>query len=477
MNTDVLECYENFRKSFREGPQPLVNLEVNQALNPLVANYIDASTFGSWYDLLAIGKQLNYAKGLSEAARVQLHNNFTLISLLMGSSPEALEKLKGDKQLLAPLQSLLSNELVSDSDLEKIPDPLFRNQVKIWQRGQELAIKEDKPFYPVSWKGETPELTRDCALLLDPLDIDWEKILQPIEGHNVLFLFPNHQTFWHCLQFDALFKLLKEKPFRILNRPYKEPLEWIPKDLIFFCQRAPWINQKNNLLTALKKGPKTLFTLGKNLAARDRILHCGKERLPATMHSQPVESISEWKSFVKHLPRIATRRSLPDKGPHVLTHVCGSIYDAENIETARITELLRKCDRKKFTPLLFLTEIGMVRPTEYPQMRVDELPSAKRAMEQLEVIHDLKVELFLSSGRLPYLKAAEEIAERLQERSVGIVVFHGNNVIHEMAAQICDVPLRILVREEKGATPPAYSSVVHPSEELDAKIEELVRSN
>ncbi len=447
---------EAIEKFYREGPVPLGPHDKTSQAHPLINNYLDAICFGAHWEAIPMGQRLLAYDRLPEALKPDLLKHQVLLGFL-NTKPDDLEKLKDDKNVLAPLIAYMKGKTLSDDELKNVGDPLLAKQLTIWQRGSDLKIESPAPFFPISWKGEACTTKKHQALLVDAIDIDWNEVLRP----DLLLLFPDDATLWHCLQFDPIYEALTKKtPYRVLTR-VGEPLPWKPKEIVCLTKREPWAHAAKDLLAALHSGPEAWEALGIKLYLQERARILGRSRLPALARRHGT-GFPSWQAYLKKLDRIAPRRKSSRKKPLNIVHVVPGIHDAPSPSTTLLRALLVDADHKKVEQSVFSTEAGTLSPGDYPWPPRAFEHSIKAGEKRLKQIRSTNTTIYLASGESTSLQTANEIATQIQEKAAQIVVFHSNDALSQMIACMTDAPHTVRLTEEKVSKPFPFDCALPP---------------
>jgi hypothetical protein len=367
-----------------------------------------------------------------------------------------------------------------------------------------------RPYYPIRYrtkktfeqkaeKSIRPLLKKIPLLVMEPLDINWKKILSSLEDSPALFLFPTRHHFLQCMQFEAVAKSLSEKNHLIyLLDAYPNHYFWrqfadyeINQGLkpYFFCQN-PWIiDRKIDLVAMLEhyllEGAEQAFKL---TPAADNLYDLGLKfsfqfdlnRIGLDNYPSLVEKYSQ-----KHLRnRFVSRPFAPEPnmsvescsriGPlhlerresknEVECHLLGQLGDPYSEEEALFKTVVQRVGVPKKTKVYCAQRLVKKR-LQYPYHPFHVGPMGEESMiKQESIFLNRGIALHVSKGEIGLEESARVAARWLDAQGVDRVVFYESNPLNDLICHLSNVPKKVCFHSLNSQAGKGYSAVIFPSE-------------
>jgi glycosyltransferase involved in cell wall biosynthesis len=308
------------------------------------------------------------------------------------------------------------------------------------------------------------------ALLIEPVTIDWDRLLGSCGGQRILFLAPDAVTLQHCLAFSALhsamtsgrdwFHVLDRYPADLLEQ--QPPLPQTEATLVAVARRPILDSYAEPLASALaalqKEGPHEgpaanhLFEVGRRLAWSLRGNRLGESRLFAHDFNCSQE---RWHSRHKGLPphgaplgppqpsaALCLKRRftlLPKKELKRIAHVVPQLVDGGHAPTRLYRTLARHHNHRSYEVHFLITEEYAYRTTHYPLPRYFSNPSTERGSEALRELERAGCGLWLADPTARHSKTAHLLGNELGKRAIDIAIFHTASAVGAEVAALSGI--------------------------------------
>ncbi|HEV8052057.1 MAG TPA: glycosyltransferase [Parachlamydiaceae bacterium] len=332
-------------------------------------------------------------------------------------------------------------------------------------------------------------------IFLEPLNVDFSEFLSSLENRPVIFVFETRKSFLSMLQFPAFVKTLNDPKhllyileiypndqLAIQNRTSFQKLDFQP---IFFNEKKRMeaalpvltealkvcLTQTDESLKTDSEAGNWLYQIGKRLIFSIKEERLGVNRAPALME---LTAQQNWYDPHKGMPakekdlgplpndnmavKLSSLSRLSPRPAHSskkikLVHIVPQIVDEGHAPSLLLENLIVHHDRDRFEVFVVSTERMQFRLNDYPFNYYISKSSQIRAPKRLELIHALGVPIEIQNGFPFYEFSAQSISAYLNHIKADIALFHGPDAINYMAAQLTDVPMRVLFEH---GTPPTY---------------------
>lgn len=501
----MIDLFYEFTDAYEEGntlealqkifKTPNIKFDSLSSKNPafrFLLNYADACVYqGDWETLIT--RQTLYENLIASQQEKVLLDRF-------------LERLV-DEQKLRHL--FISNAVES----EKIP-PFYRSliaqkrklveNVKRFSGLKPQLIPQEADLYTYPWHVFAYPIQPDLAqiktgdeipcIFLQPLqNFDYEEFNSILQYKPILFICDTLANLYHILHSNhapevlgnmrSVIYIMELYPqeqltaqnIACLKRADLKAYHLIPD--LFMEKHSPLIiqailqciHQPEEDLTKETPIYNQLYHLAKRLLFNKEALRYGKVR--AIAHSIQA-NLKEWYDPHKGLPahslefppqvdyfsEILTEASAKRKARQKrvkdtlkIAHVASQLVDGGHAPSRLIRNMLMLCDRTRFEPSLFLTEVKEIYPQEYP-VRSHFSPSSKeRGVQSIQLLEDLDIQVFIAEKRASYQETAEKLSDQIDMHDFDLVVFHGPDEMNCLIASLINCPVRVLF--EHGTLP------------------------
>lgn len=430
---------------------------------PNLANFVYAATSGTYDDAcLAISCLI----GL-----IETNEAFTELY------PRSLQRLRDEKETL--LRECQSKKIERHTSLTLGWERLLASKHEL-SLDLSFDVSIDLPWYsltydkdftlPIFSPGKTP------LLFLEPLKGDFPALFHSLQGKPVLFVFETLSSLQQMLQFPGFVESLEDPlhdTYRFDAYPSKS---FRDKDFEpHFLMPRPSIEAYLPVFQeALRADHRDwLYAIGKRLLYSIQSARLGVDRAPAlhyywgqrdwldphkglTYQGKDLgpEPLDLFKNKLEELAHKGGVKIQPKKkNKKTLVHVVSNLVDGGHAPSRILEGLVVNHNPKAFDIALISTEKYQILPFEYPYSWFMSTPSEIRAKERIKLFKDCGARLYILPPFTTYEGRAWEVADLLQSLEADVVVFHGGDELHYLAAQLTRAPLRLFFEH---GTPPSY---------------------
>lgn len=501
------DCFDRFIELYDKGDiNAIVKLMLPDAnasyeqlysqskLFPAIVNYIDAAVFASFSDAISCNRILCVHL---EREPAKLYGK-TLVRLKF--EQQLLHSaLKGTRDLTLPspfnqlFESERSGILLTPEEINALTKQvplqyrsLFESQCRLGQGW--TAFKNSKPGYASICSHGISFFSRPFY----PLQDNMEAFSASFQQNPKLFVFETCSDLIHVLQSPTALAALSQPHHLLLILDLYPNLQLIAQETqwlhaqdlqpVFISKKkqiaaampalmqalTACLSQSNDELKADTEVGNWLYHTAKRvlLSIQEERLGIKRspalfERLESDMWYNPHKGLpakdrelgpAPKDYFGKKLAQLAQGRRHREKKIR-LVHVTAQVVGGKHAPSRLLEALITHHDPEHFELLVISTERSLFHPLEYPHPLYGSDPSNIRGKERLDRFQKHKVRIHILDQCGSYEQAAYTVTDLLQQVLADIVVFHGPDAINYMAAQLTDVPIRILFEH---GTPPAY---------------------
>lgn len=374
------------------------------------------------------------------------------------------------------------------------------------------VLKGALPWYPFRYaissypevlsKGET------LVLFLEPYNTKFEEFFDSMKDTSKIFVFETEKSLMQMVQFPAVLKMLSDPKhlIYILDKYPNEQLlaqdcrknEWTSFQPILFSKKKPLIDTLPLFFEALQQCLKQsdeqkksdsnignwLYAISKRILFKIREERYGRSRAAALESATNVE---EWFNAHKGLPpsdlllgpephdffgqrlrelsNFRNQRKFKQREKIRLAHIVPQVVDGGHAPSRLLANLLSHYNRERYEITLISTEVHLWHPKEYPYKSCFSPPSEERGRDLLNEFGKNGISIYLIHGASTFEESAKLTAEVLKNHEVDIAVFHSPQEIHEICAQITDVPFRVVFDHGTHSKYPGFDSEIVSSYE------------
>lgn len=465
-----------------------------------IFNFIDAYVFGNRSEALVQNLVLAfYAKDDKVIERLKLEEHF--LTSEISSLPGFLQTL-----LMIKKEQVHLGSVEIETVLKQVPET-FRLFVKFqlmmiwgWQKlsiGKPLLnISEAYPFYPLQYSLPVPsiETNKIPLIFFEPVKEDLSKFLKVLKGQPAVFAFTDLSLFFQMLQFPAfadslcepehLIYILELYPNQLFQNQSLKQGELHPVYFAHREQMEPYMPLLVQSLQECLMQPKEemhfdtlagdwLYEIANRLRLSVQQHRLGMSRAPAlqlragqTRWYDPHKGAlppdkplgPPWNgnmlALLSNMARQRVPRPRAAKKKIILAHIVSQIVSGGHAPTRLLENLVLNHDRDKFETIVIATDFMRELPLEYPHNFHFSPSSDIRGDKMIGAFEEVGVKTFINRKSSHYASNAVDLCNLLKERLIDVAIFHGPDIVNTMAAQMTDVPLRVLF--EHGSQP--YSS-------------------
>jgi hypothetical protein len=313
------------------------------------------------------------------------------------------------------------------------------------------------------------------ALFIQPHRMDWDPILSLLGDRDVVFLFPNLNRLWSCLQIPALAQRLETDNSILLvyNLPVLPQLKVQHKiDSDSLQMITPQYDQALfDLICGCVREDTTaadrLQRLGQEVTRQEAFHRLGSHRSLAfctrDQYAQhrafappiygPTEEIDLFAKTLSRFDNGTPRRPVRSEGKLRIAHVVPLLIDKEHQPTERTRELLKNYGPDATHAFLFVTEAHRAREMEYPTAGSHSRCSYEKGGQTIAELRKANVFLEVENGKEPLEISVKSVIEKLHAAEIDIAVFPDSDIFSLAVARGCDVPHRVYLQF---GTPPRY---------------------
>lgn len=365
------------------------------------------------------------------------------------------------------------------------------------------------PWYPIQYSFPVPSIDKASlinqipVIFFEPIKHDLAPFLQQLKGRHAIFALGTMASFFQMLQFPAFVDSLcdpehfvyilelypnqqfaaqdlgpfgTKELFPVFFAPIKTMKDYVP--VLLQALKACLTTPKNALNIDTPEG-NWAYEVSKRLLLSIQQERLGLYRAPALhmrlgqqkwydSHKGVVPSDRPLGPEVKDqmhillskLARKRTVRAKIDKEKFSLAHIVPQIIYGGHAPTRLLENLVFNHDPKKFDVTVVSTELLKNMLLEYPFNFYTSEPSEKRGWPTMYQFQKIGVETILNKKCHYYITDAFDLTRLLKERKIDIAVFHGPDVVNSMAAQMVDVPLRVLFEHGSQAVYPGFDLAI-----------------
>lgn len=465
------------------GNEDYDSLQKGDVQGRAILNYVDALTYGNGVEALLTNRALQNVLGFQD-----------LLTSFLQQEEKAFDRCKTSA---LPINVRMYTEEKALMEYEKNIQIFKDKYIGVWR-----ALERAFPFFTappiplqVRPKGDYPELLlsklknakgSSLLFLMQPWQGDCSALIEELQRRQVLLLFLDSATLFHCLSHPALARLILAQGHNllILNIHLTEQIEaaavktLLSQPIEFFSMvDQPLIKNYEKELASLcvqalqgeARDCDLLYRAGRDLADALRVRQLGLSRYMAfnarresldwySPHKQsgknplrPPPFTNQMGSILEELPPREVRFDLSGHEKMRVAHVVPQIVDGGHAPTKLLKTLLKYHNSDRYELFVFSSERLFFRNTEYPYNPHNSPHSSVRGQKTIEEIRQAGFQIYIEDGLLDFRGTAERIAEGLRRIEADIVIFHGPDMIHMMAAQMCETPLRVIL--EHGTLP------------------------
>lgn len=369
------------------------------------------------------------------------------------------------------------------------------------------------PWYPLQYALPIPSLKMLTSekipiIFFEPVKDDLSEFLQQLKGRTAIFAFTTVSNFFQMLQFPGFATSLCEPEHLTYILQLYPNHQWISQnnleylksgefEPIFFAPTESLQAYIPILLQALKEciaTPKNdlksdtlngnwLYEVARRLLQSIRQKRLGMEHAPALYqslaqvrwydkHKGPLPADKPlgpdpndfMKAFLSNLAKNRAVRARMRKDKVLLAHVVPQIVSGGHAPSRLLENLVLNRDPQKFEISVISTEILREFPLEYPYNFYVSKATGERGKEILYQFNQMGVTTYINQKKIYYITSAVELCHFFKEHKIDVAVFHGPDIINTMAAQMTDVPLRILFEHGSQSSFPGFDVAIVSSE-------------
>lgn len=523
-------------------PTPDVRLDDYDALDPAyrpIVNFIDACTFGddtqAYYccdelikSLQSGNNTLAFPRGLLE----RLYNDRQVLRMRR-LNPKDFEEAIHEPMIHGLSQSLLtylicetdaillSKKEIADS-CDSFPEELQSDMLNYalyahnWTR---FRLEGPNYYNDLNWlylRAQRPPLCRTYfhhsypsnlqvsitlgegevpVLFMDALDLDWKSILEPIQEHPAIFVFPSKYALSHCMAMDAILDsiVLPQHACLTLDAYPREQFLAQGTRKMFSGMLKPISLHENTLLKEnettiigilqefLAEDPHAdgkrqqlsnwLYRLGKAIRFGTDLKRLGRNRYLAFQEYWRESELYDYfkdappanvtiphygydyeKEILDQTQPIGPKRSVSVEKPLRIAHILPQIIDGNHASSRILRTLCQHHDRKHFQPYIYVTEKLVPRPMHYPvndRMICDS--SQRRAPQDIANYKAMGIPVYIDPADANFQDTAQRLAKKLAEDHIDVAILHGPDPVNNLLTRLSEVPYSVFI--EHGVVP------------------------
>jgi glycosyltransferase involved in cell wall biosynthesis len=463
--------------------------------------------------------KLNHAQTLLEHLKYEEQ----WLSMLLGQKAQSEE----DQRWLSLFQKMAAwekGEISQDISEMEVPENIrslveFHQKMTLgWQKFNKhkpflshLEYIDLRPWYPMRYYYPLSSYQYPAEqvpfIFFEPIQEDLSDFLISLQGLPAIFAFTTLSVFFQMLQFPSFVEALIEKHHLVYILELYPHQQFAHQDLSqikskelypLILSPSPFIK---DYAPALSKGLKACFSqspeqyntdtpegnwvyeITKRLLSSLQQKRLGRERLPSlhvrqgqmrwydrhkglapTGKNFGPEMYDPMKELLTQLAEKRVPRKRQNKGKLLIAHIVPQIVSGGHAPTRLLENLVLNHDSQKFEVIVVSTECLRELPLEYPYNYYTSPSSEERGAPTLHKFKQLGVKVFLNYSSLNYRSNAEDLSRLLKSFAVDVAVFHGPDIIHTMAAQMVDVPFRVLFEHGSQAAYPGFDLAIVSSD-------------
>lgn len=388
----------------------------------------------------------------------------------------------------------------------------FKKAKPLWLKNFSKEYIWMRPWYPFQSTLSVPalnEISEDQIpiIFFEPVQKDLSSFMHKLQGQSAIYAFMTLSSFFQMLQFPAFVNSLGEEDHLLyILELYPNPQfseqdlkNFRSKKLLPICFSSnQWMNDyvppllqaleaclnlpRDQLAADTPEG-NWAYEVSKRLLVSIQQKRLGLHRMPAlTLRLTQTKWYDPHKGLTPSdkplgppiqdqmqvlLSKLAENRYVRPrikKEKYRLVHVVPQIVFGGHAPTRLLENLVMNHDSKHFEVLVICTELLREVPLEYPFNFYLSMPSKQRGESLIHQFEKLGVRTFINQKYFYYLSNAMSLSKWLSECVADIVVFHGPDIINLMAAQMTDVPLRVLFEHGSQSPYPGFDLAILSSD-------------
>lgn len=371
---------------------------------------------------------------------------------------------------------------------------------------------EAHPWYPLQFALELPSLQgipeeSVPVIFFEPTSKDLSFFLQTLSEKPALFVFRTTSLFFQMLQFPSFVESLCEPSHLIYILEYYPHQQWAVQDIekisnkklhpVIFSSHTTVKAFIPSLMEALEAclaqtkedfivdsplgnwiyevAKRLIFSLEQRLLGMSRApaLHMKfgqlkwydrHKGLPPVDKSLGPETIDYMAIILSNLKEKRVIRTRSKKEKIKIAHVVPQIVYGGHAPSRLLENLVMHHNSLQFETIVCATEILAEHFFEYPYNFYTSESSERRGGVLIRRFKDIGVPTLMNTQHTTYINNAYQLSQQLKDMQVDVVIFHGPDVVNMLAAQMVDVPLRVLFEHGSQASYPGFDVVIVSSD-------------